>query len=284
MTALHGRDGAARPHGRRPRHLLVTAAAVVAAGAALTGHRRAAVVAGAAWLAGTGEFAWARIEPGPRTPAEVLAMVATSVAIPPVAAFHWLSGIAQRRWLLRDVSRAPVPLPPRVPEAVLFDRDGTLVVDVPYNGDPEKVEAMPGAKEALARLRAAGIPTAMISNQSGVARRIITDDQVGAVNERVAELLGPIGPAFVCPHGPDDGCACRKPAPGMVIDAARALGVDPTQVAVIGDIAADVEAARAAGARGVLVPTEVTRPEEIVSADEVAPDISSAVDVLLGGR
>jgi histidinol phosphatase-like enzyme len=89
---------------------------------------------------------------------------------------------------------------------------------------------------------------------------------------------------FVCPHGPDDGCACRKPAPGLVLQAARWLGVDPARCALVGDIGADVGAAQAAGARAVLVPTPVTRPEEVAAAPAVAPDLAAAVALLLGDR
>jgi histidinol-phosphate phosphatase family protein len=164
---------------------------------------------------------------------------------------------------------------------VLFDRDGTLVEDVPENGDPRRVRLVPGAREAVDRLRAAGVPFAVVSNQSGVARGLLTLDDVDAVNRRVEELLGPIGRWLICPHGPDDGCACRKPAPGLVVRAAAALGVAPTECVVIGDTAADVRAAEAAGARGVLVPNTVTRPEEVATAREVAPDILTAVERLL---
>lgn len=169
-----------------------------------------------------------------------------------------------------------------LPDAVLFDRDGTLVVDVPYNGDPALVVPMPGAGEALARLRAAGVPTAVVSNQSGVARGLLTVAQVAAVNERIEGLLGPLGPVLCCTHGPDDGCACRKPAPGLILAAAEALGVAPSGCVVVGDIGADVEAARAAGARAVLVPTAVTRPEEVADAPVVAPTVLDAVTGLLG--
>jgi histidinol-phosphate phosphatase family protein len=166
---------------------------------------------------------------------------------------------------------------------VLFDRDGTLVVDVPYNGNPGRVQLVPGARAALARLRAAGLPVAVVSNQSGVARGLLTLADVAAVNRRVDALLGPLDAWLICPHGPDDGCACRKPAPGLVLQAAAALGVAPHECALIGDTAADVEAARAAGARAVLVPNGVTRPEEIRAAREVAPDIVTAVERLLAG-
>lgn len=169
------------------------------------------------------------------------------------------------------------------PSAVLFDRDGTLVVDVPYNGDPDLVEPVPTARAALDKLRHAGIPTAVVSNQSGIARGLLTHRQVEAVNDRIEQLLGPLGPWTWCPHGPDEGCECRKPAPGLVLEAARRLGVDPRQVAVVGDIGADIDAARAAGARAVMVPTPRTRAEEIAAAPDVASDLESAVDLLLAG-
>jgi histidinol-phosphate phosphatase family protein len=167
---------------------------------------------------------------------------------------------------------------------VLFDRDGTLIADVPYNGDPERVEPMPGAADALARLRAAGVRTGLISNQSGVARGLVDEAQVAAVMARVDALLGPLAPVEWCPHGPGDGCDCRKPRAGLVLRAAARLGLEPSQCAVVGDIGADVSAARAAGARGVLVPTPRTLPEEVADAPEVAPDLAAAVDLLLDGR
>jgi len=286
MRALHGRDWRERagiPAGRRPRHLAVAAAGSLAiaasgaaAGRALAG--RVAVAAGAAWLAGTAELAWARIAPGPRTAPEVATMVWTSALMPFVAAGWWLRGLAGAP---RRRSRGgPRPRP----EAILFDRDGTLVVDVPYNGDPAAVEPMPGAAEALARVRAGGVRVGVVSNQSGIARGLVTHAQVDAVNLRTEALLGPLGPVEVCPHGADDGCACRKPAPGLVRRAAARLGVDPARCAVVGDIGADVEAARAAGARGVLVPTPRTRPDEVAAAPELAPDLASAVELLLDGR
>jgi D-glycero-D-manno-heptose 1,7-bisphosphate phosphatase len=168
------------------------------------------------------------------------------------------------------------------PAAVLFDRDGTLVRDVPYNGDPARVEPMPGARDALDRLRAAGVAVGVVSNQSGVGRGFVTMEQVEAVNRRVDDLLGPLAPWVVCPHTPEDGCACRKPEPGLIRRAAAALGVEPECCAVVGDIGSDIEAARAAGARAVLVPTARTLPAEVGGAPEVARDLPEAVEVLLG--
>lgn len=167
---------------------------------------------------------------------------------------------------------------------MLFDRDGTLVVDVPYNGDPQLVQPVPAAAGALARLRAAGIATAVVSNQSGVARGLLTRAQVDAVNARAVELLGDLGPVLICEHGPEDHCACRKPQPGLVLQAAAALGVRPEECALIGDIGADVGAALAVGARPVLVPTPVTLAAEVDAAPEVCADLIDAVELLLGER
>jgi len=203
-------------------------------------------------------------------------MALTSALIPPVASYHRLAGTLRAR---RLVAR---PVRPR-PDAVLLDRDGTLIADVPFNGEPARVRPLPGARAALEWLRAARIPLAVVSNQSGVGRGLITAEQLAAVNRRVEELVGPIDSWAVCTHAPHEGCACRKPAPGLVHRAAAELGVDPSRCALIGDIGADVEAARAAGARAILVPTAVTRSEEIESAPEVAATLGEAVHRLLGG-
>ncbi|HZQ58418.1 MAG TPA: HAD family hydrolase [Acidimicrobiales bacterium] len=260
---------------------MVTAAGVVALGAAAAGRRAMACAAGAAWLAGTAEFAARRIVPGPRTRGEVAAMVATSAVLPVAAVVHAARGWARVPSQLRP--GGPVPQPAlRRPAAVLFDRDGTLIEDVPYNGDPDRVTPLPGAREALARLRRLGIPTAVISNQSGVARGYVTMEQVAAVNRRVEDLLGPLGPWEVCPHAPEDGCGCRKPAPGLVHRAAARLRVRPEDVVVIGDIGSDVDAAEACGATAVLVPTDRTRADERARARHIASSLPGALDLVLG--
>lgn len=155
---------------------------------------------------------------------------------------------------VRRDSRRLEPNQRRVkPCGVIFDRDGTIVVDVPYNGDPLAVRPVAGMREALDRLRAAGVPIAVVSNQSGVGRGMITLEQVEAVNRRVEELLGPFDAALYCPHAPEDDCECRKPKPKLILDAARAIGVDPACCVVIGDKRSDVEAADNAGASGIFV-------------------------------
>jgi histidinol-phosphate phosphatase family protein len=274
MRALHGRrwrERAHAPRGRLRRHALVTSAALASGAAALTGHRRLAATAAAGWLAGTAELAWARIAPGPRERGEVLGLVATSVAIPPLAVANTAIGLLE----LPRRRRA-------APEVVLLDRDGTLIEDVPYNGDPSLVRPRPGARDALDRLRADGVRLAVVTNQSGIASGLLTRQQVDAVNRRVEQILGPLGHWYVCPHQDEDGCGCRKPRAGMLRAAIRDLGADPSRSAMIGDTGADMQAARAAQVRGVLVPTPVTRRDEVLAADDVAGDLGEAVDLLLG--
>lgn len=276
MLRLHSlgwRRRAMSSRGRLPLHLVTTGAALTAVGAVAT--RRWRLLGGALtlWAGLTADFTWRRIAPGPRTDEEVRAMVLTSLAIPPVAVWHRLVGT----WRTR---RAPGWRPPL--RGVLFDRDGTLVVDVPYNHDPARVELVPGAAAAVARVRAAGLRVGMVTNQSAVARGLASLQQVRAVNERVEQLVGPLDTVQLCPHGEDDGCACRKPAPGMVVAAAADLSLAPHELAVVGDIGGDVEAALAAGARGVLVPTPATRPDEVTGSAERADTLGDAVQLLLG--
>ncbi|OLR92952.1 D-glycero-alpha-D-manno-heptose-1,7-bisphosphate 7-phosphatase [Actinokineospora bangkokensis] len=165
--------------------------------------------------------------------------------------------------------------------AILFDRDGTLVHDVPYNGDPRRVRLVPGARQALDEVRLHGVRTGVVSNQSGIGRGLLTHDAVRAVNARVDQLLGRFGTWRYCPHVAEAGCACRKPEPGLVLSACADLGVPARDAVVIGDIAADVGAAEAAGAQAILVPTPVTLPEEVERAPRVAGSLLDAVRLAL---
>jgi HAD superfamily hydrolase (TIGR01662 family) len=278
MKAVHGpdwRERARAPRGRRARHVAVTAAAALSVAALAVGRRRTATAAGLGWLAGTAELAWARIVPGPRDPAEVRRMLLTSAAIPVAATWHSARGA----WTHRTAG------PWRgLPDLVLFDRDGTLVHDVPYNGDPALVAPVPHAAESVDRLRRLGVRVGLVSNQSGVGSGRITLAEVEAVNRRLEELVGSFDVVRFCPHDRDEGCTCRKPAPGMVKDACSALDVQPDRCVVVGDIGSDVEAARAAGARAILVPDAATRTAEIEAADQVAEDLPAAVDAIVSGR
>jgi histidinol-phosphate phosphatase family protein len=283
MLVLHGRGWRARagvPAGSRRSHLLTTALAVLAPALLVSGRRRLAAASAAGWCVRTVQLAVRRVRPGPRTASEVVTMAVTSPVLPLAASVHWVRG-----WLgIASLLRRPGPGGGAVPypEVVLFDRDGTLIHDVPYNGDPALVAPTPTARRSVERLRDRGVRVAMVTNQSGVARGLLDRDAVEAVNERVVELLGPFDRIEICVHGPDDGCGCRKPAPGMITAVADALGADPSRCVVIGDIGADLEAARAAGARGILVPNGATLASEVTSAGEVAGTLEEAVDRLIG--
>ena len=279
MRRLHGagwQHRAGAPIGRRRANALISVAGAAALSAAAGQRWRIAGMAVMGWAAGTAQFAMLRIAPGPRDPREVARMITTSLAIPPVAVWHWARGRLRHRrampWAHVTASRVG---------AVLLDRDGTIVTDVPYNGEPDHVRPLPGAKAALNRLRAAGIPVGVITNQSGIARGLLTLDQVRAVNARIERELGPFDVWQVCPHDEQDGCHCRKPEPGMVQQAAARLGVPVEQCVVIGDIGIDVQAAAAAGAVGLLVPTPATRADEIRAARTVYRNLDDAVDALL---
>ncbi|HEX5535460.1 MAG TPA: HAD-IIIA family hydrolase [Actinomycetales bacterium] len=284
MRRLHGRQWrrlASVPRGRLPRHAATTASLLAVAVAAPTGRRRGATLCALAWAGLTTEFVAKRLLPGPRPGergwvAEWRRMLLTSLVLPEAAVWHRLKG----EWRWRGGALAwPPPL-----RAVLLDRDGTLIEDLPYNGDPERVRPMPGAVEAVHRLRAAALSVGVVTNQSGIGRGLLTRAQVDAVNRRVDDIFGGFDTWQLCPHAPEDRCGCRKPSATLVSRAADALGVRPEECAVIGDIGADVGAALAAGARPVLVPTEVTRAEEVAAAPVVATSLQDAVEVLLGAN
>lgn len=294
MRAVHGNGwrGKARARkGRLPWHFATVGSAALAAALFALGRWELGLVAAITWLVQTWDFAWTRIEPGPRTGREVATMATTSVFLPFAAVFHWLRG-----WMrVGAIGLATGGVEPWDPamaaarnawpsaRAVLFDRDGTLVRDVPYNGDPELVEPLPGAVAAVQAARAAGLRVGVITNQSAVGRGLITSDDMFAVHHRIEEIFGPFDAWFVCTHAPNQQCSCRKPAPGLVIRAAQMFGVPPERLAVIGDIGSDVEAALAARAHPVLVPTEATLPLEVDRAPHVAPDLGTAVRQLTGG-
>ena len=146
--------------------------------------------------------------------------------------------------------------------AVFLDKDGTLLVDVPYNVDPARMRLAPGVKAGLAQLGAAGVPLIVISNQPGVAMGLFPLEALAVVKETLASLFQRAGARlagmYFCPHravaAPGvAGCACRKPQPGLLRCAARDHDIDLAASWMVGDILDDVEAGRRAGCRTVLV-------------------------------
>jgi histidinol-phosphate phosphatase family protein len=141
--------------------------------------------------------------------------------------------------------------------AVFIDKDGTLIENVPFNVNPDKIRLMPGAAKALSRLAMAGYELYVISNQPGVAMGKFTADDLQGVERRIRELLGEgigrIRKFYWCVHAADQGCVCRKPKPGMFFQAAAEQGIDLKSSWMIGDILHDVEAGHRAGCRSILV-------------------------------
>ncbi len=175
--------------------------------------------------------------------------------------------------------------------AVFLDRDGTLIEDAHYLADPDGVVLIDGAVDALARLRAAGLALVVVTNQSGIARGLISLDEYQAVAARVNTLLeragAPVDLTCFCPHHPEvtGPCSCRKPALGMHRAAARALGLDLARSYFVGDKWADVEAGRRAGGHAILVRTGYGRRtearEELPREVAVVDSVREAADLIL---
>lgn len=140
-----------------------------------------------------------------------------------------------------------------------LDRDGTIIVERHYLGDPNQVRLERGAAEGLRLLKSRGFLLIVVSNQSGIGRGLLTIDQVASVNTRTEALLASEGVHiddwYMCPHSPDFPCECRKPKPGMVHQAIREHTIDVTRSIVIGDKEADIVLAQECGMMGYLVLT-----------------------------
>jgi D-glycero-D-manno-heptose 1,7-bisphosphate phosphatase len=141
--------------------------------------------------------------------------------------------------------------------AVILDRDGVLNRRPPraeYVTRPDEFEWLPGAREALALLKETGHTVIVVTNQAGIARGAMTEADLEEIHERMrAEAGGAVDRIYRCPHGWDEGCECRKPAPGMLFQAQRDFDLDLTRTPFIGDDERDREAAEAAGCPSILV-------------------------------
>jgi len=194
----------------------------------------------------------------------------------------------------------PVADPASDSRTAFLDRDGTIIEDLGYLGDPERIHFLPGAIEGMRALRAAGYRLVLVTNQAGVARGLITEGDVRRVNDRLRQLLAETGVVldgiYYCPHhaevGPPEyrlACDCRKPGPGMVERARRDLGVNPARSVIIGDHGSDAGVARHfPGMLAIMVLTghgsgqyEKVEKGELPMPDHVAADLGSAVAWLL---
>jgi D-glycero-D-manno-heptose 1,7-bisphosphate phosphatase len=143
---------------------------------------------------------------------------------------------------------------------VILDRDGVINFDsVQFIKSPAEWKPIPGSLEAIARLNQAGYRVVVATNQSGIARGLFDTQALFAIHDKLQRALGLVGGRvdafFFCPHKTDDGCGCRKPKPGMLIEIARRFNVSIEDATMVGDSRKDVESAAAAGARPVLVLT-----------------------------
>jgi D-glycero-D-manno-heptose 1,7-bisphosphate phosphatase len=168
--------------------------------------------------------------------------------------------------------------------AVFVDRDGTIMQDADYCSDPQQVKIFPGVPEALTRLKLKGFKLIIITNQSGIGRGFFTIEQYRAVQAEVLRQLGDslIDATYFCPDVPGRHSTCRKPAPGMIVEATREHQIDLAQSFLIGDKEIDVECGRNAGVRTIRVRTGFDRETSGSMADWVAEDLPAAVEIILG--
>ena len=196
-----------------------------------------------------------------------------------------MAGCVPRRWLLAEAAS--------LRPAVFLDRDGTIAEEVGYLNDISRFRMFPFAAQAIRQLNGAKLPVIVITNQSGVGRGYFDEVSVGEVHNILhAELAAhdaKLDGVYVCIHHPDVGCACRKPNPGMLLQAQREMQIDLTQSFVIGDRYLDIETARKVGAKGILVLTGNGREEQANhktnahQPDFVAENLMDAVNAIFNG-
>jgi histidinol-phosphate phosphatase family protein len=170
--------------------------------------------------------------------------------------------------------------------AVFLDRDGTIMRDVDYCGDPALVDVSPGATDALRRLKANGYKLIIVTNQSGIARGYFNDNDYRAVEREFLQQLGEglIDATYFCPDPPDTNSTRRKPAAGMIFEAQGDHHLDLARSYFIGDKTSDIGCGRNAGVRTILVQTGYGTHEIDCHADWIARDLGHAVEIILGAN
>ena len=167
--------------------------------------------------------------------------------------------------------------------AVFIDRDGTLMHDADYCSRPDQVKIFDGVTDALRRLKDAGYRVIVITNQSGIGRGFFTENDYQAVEAEVSRQLGDglIDATYFCPDAPGKPSKCRKPAPGMVLQAAREHDIDLSGSFLIGDKEIDAECAHNAGVRAIRVRTGFDKMTDGSCADWVTEDLPAAAKIIL---
>ncbi len=164
-------------------------------------------------------------------------------------------------------------------KTIFLDRDGTIIEDHGYLDNAEAIELLPGVGDSLVELVKYGFQLILITNQSGIGRGKFGHDVVQAQNEKLQQLLKPYGIRFIsmkyCPHHPDDECNCRKPEPGMILEAAEEENVDLGRSWMLGDKVSDVQAGKKAGCRTILFNELLTE-----EADYHAESMEDAVRII----
>jgi len=170
--------------------------------------------------------------------------------------------------------------------AVFVDRDGTIMENCDYCSDPKDVKIFPGVPNALRRLKSKGFKLVIVTNQSGIGRGLITVEQYRAVEAEVLRQLGAglIDATYFCPDVPGQHSSCRKPAPGMIVEATRQHQIDLTRSFLIGDKEIDVECGRNAGVRTIRVKTGPEREMAGSMADWITKDVPAAAEIILGAE
>jgi D-glycero-D-manno-heptose 1,7-bisphosphate phosphatase len=167
--------------------------------------------------------------------------------------------------------------------AVFLDRDGTIMEDSDYCSDPKDVKIFPGVPQALRRLKANGFKIIIITNQSGIGRGFFTLDQYRAVEAEVLRQLSSdlLDMTYFCPDVPGQVSSFRKPAPGMILQAAREHQIDVSRSFLVGDKETDVECAHNAGLRAIRVKTGSSNDTAASKADWVADDLPMAAEIIV---
>jgi len=175
-------------------------------------------------------------------------------------------------------------------KSVFLDRDGTINREVNYLNNPDNLELLPRAAEAIKMLNEAGYKVVIITNQSAIARGFLTTERLNKIHERLLRLLSlreaKIDAIYYCPHHPNENCKCRKPRPGLILEASKEHNIELSGSYVIGDKLIDIEAGKRAGCKTILVKTgygeeEINNINDSNRPDLIVDDLYEAAKIIV---